>query len=390
MSMPLSEELTDAVYRAALEPQAWHDVMGLIQHCFPSSAQTFYFLHLEPRQVRPVCLRGVDPKWLRSFDQLYFAPDNPWIRVTRFLHRPGVVRTTERLERFMNQPGVLYRSSYYNDWMRPQGFKYNVGNTLLAEDGIVANITLFRAPDQGTFCDAEVASFEWLSKHMTRSLQMSVRLAQPQQGAVNAAALDALPHAVALVDARRRVLYSNPAMESVLRRQHGLLVRGGELCASEAAAEPKLAALVSGALGIGAKRSEAMAPQTLPCPLQRQLSVRAIPVAQRTGSLPLRPTVLLLASECAGRAAMGAAEIRARYGCTASEARLAEWIAQGLAVRQAAALMGVTYGTARAYLKLVFQKVGVHTQAQLVAQLLADTPSRAADRSAAFSAAVDA
>ena len=390
MAMPLAEDLTDAVYRAALEPLAWHDVMRLIQRCFPSSAQTFYFLHLEPRQLRPVCLMGVDPKWLKSFNELYFAPDNPWIRVTRFLHRPGVVRTTERLERFLNQPGVLYRSSYYNDWMRPQGFKYNVGNTLLAEDGIVANITLFRAPDQGTFSDTEVASFEWLSKHMTRSLQMSVRLAQPQQGAVNAGALDALPHAVALVDARRRVLYANPAMESVLRRRHGLALRAGELHASEAAAEPKLAALVADALAIGCARSAAPAPQSLPCRMQRHLSVRAIPVAQRAGSLPLRPTVLLLATECAGRAAMGAAEIRARYGCTASEARLAELIAQGVAVRQAAELMGITYGTARAYLKLVFQKAGVHTQAQLVAQVLADAPSRASERSVASREALDA
>jgi len=36
--------------------------------------------------------------------------------------------------------------------------------------------------------------------------------------------------------------------------------------------------------------------------------------------------------------------------------------------------MGIPYGTARAYQKLVFQKVGVHSQAQLVSHLLADTP----------------
>ena len=36
--------------------------------------------------------------------------------------------------------------------------------------------------------------------------------------------------------------------------------------------------------------------------------------------------------------------------------------------------MGITYGTARAYLKVVFHKVGVHSQAQLVSRLLADAP----------------
>jgi DNA-binding CsgD family transcriptional regulator len=35
--------------------------------------------------------------------------------------------------------------------------------------------------------------------------------------------------------------------------------------------------------------------------------------------------------------------------------------------------MGVTYGSARVYLKLAFEKVGVHSQAQLVARVLAET-----------------
>lgn len=37
------EALTDAIYRAALEPQAWDEVMGLMSICFPSTAQAFSF-----------------------------------------------------------------------------------------------------------------------------------------------------------------------------------------------------------------------------------------------------------------------------------------------------------------------------------------------------------
>ena len=77
MAQPLPEELTDAVYRAAMEPGAWGDVMRLIKDRFPSSAQTFYFLDLAPHRVRPVSLTGIEPRWLAAFDELYFAPDNP-------------------------------------------------------------------------------------------------------------------------------------------------------------------------------------------------------------------------------------------------------------------------------------------------------------------------
>ena len=69
LAEPLQEELTDAVYRAALDPVAWTDVMRLMKSRFPSSAQTFYFLDLEPRHVRPVCLEGVGPRWVATFDE---------------------------------------------------------------------------------------------------------------------------------------------------------------------------------------------------------------------------------------------------------------------------------------------------------------------------------
>ena len=123
---PLQEELTGAVCRAVLEPAAWPEVMRLMNARFPSSAQTFYFLDLEPRRVRPICLLGVAPRWVQTFDELYFGADNPWIRLSERLHRPGVVRTNERLEALIQDAGALYRSAYYNEWMRPQGFKYTI------------------------------------------------------------------------------------------------------------------------------------------------------------------------------------------------------------------------------------------------------------------------
>jgi hypothetical protein len=49
------------VFRTALEPDAWRDVMRLMKLRFPSEAQTFHFLHLKRRQVRPVCLLGSTP-----------------------------------------------------------------------------------------------------------------------------------------------------------------------------------------------------------------------------------------------------------------------------------------------------------------------------------------
>ena len=378
MAELLADDLIDAVYRAALDPGAWNDVIELMRGPFPSTVQAFYLLHPEPRHVEPVCIAGLDPRWLRSFDALYFAPDNPWMRVSKFLHRPGVVRTTERLESFLKDPGVLYRSTYYHEWMKPQGFKHNIGNTLLSEHGLVANITLFRSPDMPTFNDVEVRAFELLSKHMTRSLQMSTRL-QPGLGGAAAAALDAVPHALALLDGQRRVLYANAAMESLLRQRQGLMVRDAALQALDARGEAALGALLADAQAADRGASRRLGPLTLPCPGPGRLIVRVVPLAAGSASrLPLRAATLLLASPCHPRESLSHGELRHLYGCTHAEARLVQCLLEGRGLRDAATAVGITYGTARAYLKLVFQKTGVHTQAQLVAKLLSDAATRPA------------
>jgi DNA-binding CsgD family transcriptional regulator/PAS domain-containing protein len=366
----LSQELLDAVYRSALEPQAWDDVMQLMKRGFPSSAQTFYFLHLQPRRIQPVSLAGIEAKWVRNFNEFYFAPDNPWIRLTKRLHRPGVVRTTERLEHFTQDPGVLDRSTYYNEWMKPQSLKHNMGNTLLAEGGVVANITLFRPPDMKTFSAAEVRGFEELSTHMTRSLRMAMRLERPQDCPASAALFDAMPHAIAVIDAQRRMLYANAAMESVLRRKAGLGLRQGELNATQPGVEQKLAAYVARTLQGGGGPPAGGDALILPQGEQGYLTLHAMPVVGHMGHLLPKATLLLMATEHSGREAMSRTAMGQLFGCTPSEARLAELLAQGFGLRHAAQQMNITYGTARVYLKIVFDKTGARTQAQLVARLL--------------------
>lgn len=376
MATSLTEELIDAVYRSALEPACWPQVMQLIRQRFPSSSQTFYFLHRQSRRIQPVWLSGIAPQWVRCFDALYFAADNPWMRHTEQLHRPGVVRTNERLDRFLKARGALYRSSYYNDWMRPQDLKYTIGNTLLAEGGLVANITLFRPPDMPTFSTQEVQGFEALSRHMTRALQMGMRLERPDTCPASVAAFDAMPQAVAMVDAQCRLLYANTAMQWLLRPAGALVLRQGVLRAAEPAQQPRLAALVADALATCASGRPAAAPLRLQAGERRHLVLHAMQIVGRLEyALVGRPTVLLTASEAEDDRAAVPAAMRQRYGCTRSEARLVQLIAEGNTLRQAADAMGITYGTARTYLKLVFDKTGARTQAQLVVRVLVDTPA---------------
>jgi DNA-binding CsgD family transcriptional regulator len=62
-----------------------------------------------------------------------------------------------------------------------------------------------------------------------------------------------------------------------------------------------------------------------------------------------------------------------------SQARLADLLATGCSLKEAAKQLDITPVSARQYLKLIFQKTGTHRQAELVRKiLLVPAPRRGA------------
>lgn len=367
------DDMVDAVYRAAAAPHDWREVMDLMRRAFPSNAQTFYLLECSRRKVRPICLDGVQPAWLASFDALYFAPDNPWMRVSERLHRPGMVRTNERLDAFLGERDALMRSQYFNDWMRPQGFRHTLGNTVLAQGDTVANVTLMRPPDMPSFSAAEVRCFERLTHHLRRSLSLALALGSRPDGA-QAAAWQQLPQPAALLAGRLRVVAANAAMEAFLQADGPLVWRAGRLVARDARVQERLEAGVAALLMHPADSR----PDPLWLPPHRGSEGNTLQMLPFTlPASPFVPTerrVMVLLDGAADRPKDHAASLLQHRGCTASEARLAVLLARGHTLRQAAEEMGIQYESARAYLKRVFAKLDVHTQGQLVSLLLRGGP----------------
>jgi DNA-binding CsgD family transcriptional regulator len=365
----LYEDLVDAVYRAAAAPHDWHEVMALMRRAFPSNAQTFYLLERSRREVRPIWLDGVKPSWLASFEPLYFAPDNPWMRVSERLHRPGVVRTNERLDTFLGERGALFRSQYFNDWMRPQGFRHTLGNTVLAEGGTVANVTLLRPPDMPSFDAMEVRCFERLTRHIRRSLSLAMTLGT-QPGSARAGAWHQLPQPAALLADGLGVVATNEAMEAFLRAGGPLAWRAGRLVARDARSHERLEAAAAALLSSAA--SEPPVPMWLPPYLGSEgVTLQIVPFTLPASPfVPPARYVMMLLHGTTDALPDREALLLQRHRCTASEARLALLLARGHTMRQAAETMGIRYESARVYLKRVFAKLDVHTQSQLVSLVL--------------------
>jgi DNA-binding CsgD family transcriptional regulator len=82
------------------------------------------------------------------------------------------------------------------------------------------------------------------------------------------------------------------------------------------------------------------------------------------------PAAAVFVSDPEARPDSNQQHLRELYALTVVEARLAAWLAQGKSVNEAAAAMGITVNTARAYLKRIYDKTGVRRQPELVRVLL--------------------
>ncbi len=85
----------------------------------------------------------------------------------------------------------------------------------------------------------------------------------------------------------------------------------------------------------------------------------------------MRPAVCVMITDPDRRRPALSARLRAVFGLTEAEARLADRLAAGDDLRVAASSLGITYGTARTRLSEIFQKTNTHRQGELVSLLLA-------------------
>jgi DNA-binding CsgD family transcriptional regulator len=250
---------------------------------------------------------------------------------------------------------------------------HSMGTTLFAEAGVMANFTLLRARAAGSYTEDEVSAFTEVCGHLKRALTIARRLeTATAKSRATTEALDCLPYGVAFVDLAGRLVHANRAAEALLAKRDGLTVRAGRLGAADLRDRARLDALLA---ACAHERPTSARHAVI---LRREhgeqpLTVSALRLSgQRASFLAPAPHILLLIADPTTVRPNPGDLLRQRYDLTPAEARLALTLRAGHGVRRAAEEAGMTYETARWYLKIIFQKTGTRRQAELVARLLQD------------------
>lgn len=367
------DQIIDHVYAAALDRAAWPTAIGAMQTYFRGSSAGLYLADLKHGQVSLVHLQDIDPDYVDTYVDRYLQ-DNPWSGLPE-LQAPGRVRTDSSLDEYYNSPGYYRRTAFFHEWMEPQDFIYTLGVNLAVDRHLQTKVYLYRSGRTGGFTRTDIGAFARLSRHLQNAVRVARRLSF--EDARSREALEVLEHlrfGVIFLNERGRVTHANRFAQQLFELRDGLASDDGTLSAAHRTDSAALADAIRAALRVRAGGTDEPKPALVHRGGdKRPLSVLALPLPRRLDApFPTvrRAAVALVVTDPDLEAVEPADSLRQRYNFGATEARLAMSLSRGVPLRAAADSAGLTYETARWYLKGMFQKTGTSRQVDLVRLLL--------------------
>jgi DNA-binding CsgD family transcriptional regulator len=232
--------------------------------------------------------------------------------------------------------------------------------------------------------DGESAIFAALLPHLARAARIRRRLWELDlRDSLASAGIDGRQRVV-LVDARSRVLFATDSAAKLIGDAHPFRLRSGVLSALDPAADTQLHCAVARCL-----KSRLLVHAGGELTIQRDarsaFHVLIVPFASRgdAGSTAWyggrRPAALVLISDPDEERRARKQRLQERFRLTPAEADVALELLQGDGRDAAAARLGIAPGTVRTHLQRVFEKTGVHRQAELLMLIIEPNAGSARD-----------
>lgn len=276
-------------------------------------------------------------------------------------------RTPVVFDQDLTAPDAMSKSPYYQDFLGKSGLKWfaGIGFRVRGEWWAAA---IQRTEEQGPFNDASRHELAQFSEHLSRAAGMANALNYSKaEGALEA--FQKMSIGAIAIDAGENVISVNAAARSLLG--DGIQITKNRLRAIDLNTCSQLEALVQAGLR-GKQLAEKPAPGIVMVPRpsgRRSYRVSTCPLGQRATSVFGRARLIVLVVDPEQKRKPDAELLRAHFRLTPREAKLAEQLAAGHSLQDAAAALSITSETARSYLKSIFSKTGTHKQGQLVSLL---------------------
>jgi DNA-binding CsgD family transcriptional regulator len=360
----------DEIYATALDASGWESVIRRFADMVGGGSGFLSALDLVTGKGS-VILSRCDPGVLAPYDQ-YYAAINPLNNVPdpdAFLRdwRLTIVTDEDKLPK-----DEYVRTEYYNDFVLPND-SHSAMMIRLGRYGSTPQVlNINRRRKHGSFDASDLEIAARYHPHFIRAFELGRKLAEQRTVDDDLAPLfSGSLHGLIVVTADAAVLHANPAAESMLGDWSGLRVRVGRLTSDRADARRALTCMIATAASAddngrsGGSMAVAVAGARAP------LSITVTPL-----SGPGHPVfrnacrALVCLTDPARAIPVPEARLRALFGLTGAEARVALALVDGGDLPTAAARLGIAVNTAAVHLARIYDKTGVNRQIALTNLIL--------------------
>ncbi len=359
------DRVIDHAYDAAAEPARWQGwVDDMVRQTGASGAMLF----------TPTVAPDSGGQWVRnnfSDEEMleyraHFQAHDDWVsvHVGRFGGRPGIFAG----ELLVPLPD-LRRTLFYNDYLRRYDRVHLLAAVIGQQEGVhpQLNFCIYRSEKAEGFSRAEMKVQQLIQPHLRRAFRIQNQLSALRQLQASLEdSLDAVAHALFLVDGRARIIHMNAAARALLAQPGSFLAVRGRLSLASSSLAAKLAGLVAEATGGSLRRGGGLAVEN---EAGERLSVLVAPL----GAERWEQALVIVANARAWSASDLDLLLTQLFGLTPAQSRVCLALLQDHSPADMAEEFQVSRHTIVTQLTQVFAKTGTSRQAELV-RLLAAIP----------------
>ena len=358
-------QILAALYEAPLDSSKWEVFLRLTAQAVGGEAAALLLHDFGDAQSLVARQWQVNPDAFRSYEAHYCALDVWQQSVTRSADWLG---TSEQFVPFAE----LERTEFYNDLILPAGIPHAILAMVERNPSRVANLSIYRSARAGAFDEQDLPLIRFLKPHIERAYRLHSELAASRShGADLQAVLNSISTSVILLASKGHIVAMNRAAERVLAEHNGLHCGRDGLRAERADESASLLRLVAEAtatsVGTALKSGGVLTVSRRGRP-SLQLLVSPVRGFDVDETHPVRAIVFI--RDPAQRSRPAHDMLRALFGLTPAECRVAMLVADGLSPTIIAEMLGVSRNTLKSQLASIYQKTGTSREAQLVRLLL--------------------
>lgn len=350
--------LTAAAYAAALDPAMLAEWNGRVARWIGVSTTALTLIDRRGGVIGWQHIVHPDPVRLADYYRLELDRVDPQLPVVLSVTRSTIYHSAQMID--MSRPDIGAYFSFVNQAGIDQS---GTAAMLIGGDRYAATLTAHNSVADGALTGERWDRLVALAPVVARAMALATLHGEKLAEGWWDARLAAAKEPAALFDADGRLLRATAAMAALLRAGDGLGLRGDRLVADDPPAAASLAALLGAAAAGGGARGTLIPRRSGRSPY----IATAWPLMPTVRHLvPDRAAVLVTVIDPAAPPGAPVVAWRAAFDLTRRETEVAALLFDGHSAESAAAILGITVGTARVHVRHLLAKTRTTRQADLL------------------------